>query len=67
MAVKFQHKNSFVAPVFLSRLCGGEVPSDALTAFFDFLSRLCGGEVVDSLEIGERDFLSRLCGGEVHR
>ena len=49
---------------FLSRLCGGEVPSDALTAFFDFLSRLCGGEVKIPTAGKVFDFLSRLCGGE---
>ena len=54
-----------VDDLFLSRLCGGELPSYLLTYSVNFLSRLCGGEQIARLILGILSFLSRLCGGEL--
>ena len=42
---KTESMEKFKAIYFLSRLCGGEVPSLKLASVAMFLSRLCGGEV----------------------
>ena len=59
-----EYLHSGDAPIFLSRLCGGEPGQERLYAYTNFLSRLYGGELPVRQHARFFDFLSRLYGGE---
>ena len=59
-----EYLHSGDAPIFLSRLCGGEPEQERLYAYTNFLSRLYGGELHRPFTIALLIFLSRLYGGE---